>query len=265
MSTPTPYRGATRFDLLRWGICFVTILSLHGAVAAALLMTPAEGDTFDTSTSIEVDFTTESFRDAEARDVAPGEEQMQTDEAPPPMEKAELKAEAKVEPVKDPLPTPDEPTPTPPLPAVAEPEVALETAAPPEQKKEEEKKDDKEKTPNASPPVVAASSTTAPTAAAARKAMLVSWKRRLALHLQRNKRYPQEAQARRESGTAKVSFVVDRQGRVVSSSIIKGSGSQALDRETLELLQRAQPLPTPPADIGGTQFAFSVPILFELK
>lgn len=251
MSTPTPYRGATRFDLLRWGICFVTILSLHGAVAAALLMTPAEGDTFDTSTSIEVDFTTDSFRDAEVRDVAPGEEQMQTDEAPPPMEKAELKTEVK-------------PEPEPPLPQVAEPDVALET--PPEQKKEEEeKKDEKEKTPNASPPVVAASSTTAPTAAAARKAMLVSWKRRLALHLQRNKRYPQEAQARREAGTAKVSFVVDRQGRVVSSSIVKGSGSQALDRETLELLQRAQPLPTPPADVGGTQFAFSVPILFELK
>lgn len=251
MSTPTPYRGATRFDLLRWGICFVTILSLHGAVAAALLMTPAEGDTFDTSTSIEVDFTTDSFRDAEVRDVAPGEEQMQTDEAPPPMEKAELKTEVK-------------PEPEPPLPQVAEPDVALET--PPEQKKEEEeKKDEKEKTPNASPPVVAASSTTAPTAAAARKAMLVSWKRRLALHLQRNKRYPQEAQARREAGTAKVSFVVDRQGRVVSSSIVKGSGSQALDRETLELLQRAQPLPTPPADVGGTQFAFSVPVLFELK
>ena len=37
------------------------------------------------------------------------------------------------------------------------------------------------------------------------------------------------------------------------------------NQETLDLLQRAQPLPTPPSDIGGTQFAFSVPILFELK
>ena len=251
MSMPKPYRGATRMDLLRWGICFVTILSLHGAVAAALLMTPAEGDTFDPSTSTEVDFTTESFQEAQARNVAPGEEQMQTDEAPPPQEKAEVKTEQK-------------PEPEPPLPQVAEPDVALET--PPEQKKqEEEKKEEKEKTPNASPPVVAASATTAPTAAAARKAMLVSWKRRLALHLQHHKRYPREAQARREAGTTKVSFIVDRQGRVVSSSIVKGSGSSALDRETLELLQRAQPLPTPPTDIGGTQFAFSVPILFELK
>ncbi|GAB1717444.1 MAG: outer membrane transport energization protein TonB [Nitrobacter sp.] len=246
-----PYRRITRHDLLRWGTCFVAMLSLHGAVAAALLMTPEEGDTYDTVTAIEVDFTTESFREAQARDVAPGEEQMQTDEAPPPQEKAEVKTEK-------------EPEPEPPLPQVVEPDVALET--PPDQKKpEEEKKDEKEKTPNATPPLVAASATTAPTAAAARKARLVSWKRQLALHLQRNKRYPREAQSHHETGTSKVTFVVDRQGRIVSSRIVKGSGSEALDRETLELLQRAQPLPEPPKDVGGTQFAFTMPILFEFR
>jgi protein TonB len=266
MSRCAPYRGTTIGDLLRWSTCFVAILSLHGAIAAALLMKPIEGDTFDSTVAVDVDFTTESFKDAQARDIAPGEEQMQTDAAPPPMEKAELKAEAKVEPVKDPLPTPDEPTPLPPLPAIAEPEVALDTAAPKEQKKVEEKKDDDaEKVPNAAPPVLAASATTAPTASAARTALLVSWKRRLALHLQRNKRYPPEAQTKREHGVVKVTFVVDRQGHIMSSTIAKSSGSDALDRETLALLQRAQPLPTPPSDVSGSQFGFSVPILFELK
>lgn len=266
MSSSAPYRRATRKDLLRWTICFTAILGLHGAVAASLLLKPAEGDTFDSITSVEVDFSTESFKDAQARDVAPGEEQMQTDAAPPPMEKAELKAEAKVEPVKDPLPTPDEPTQQPPLPAMEEPEVALDTAAPPEQKKqEEEKTDDAEKTPNAAPPVVAASVTTAPTASAARTATLVSWKRRIALHLQRHKRYPSEAQAKREHGNAKLAFVVNRHGNIVSSSIVKSTGSDSLDRETLALLERAQPLPTPPGDISGAQFAFSVPIVYELK
>jgi len=229
-------------------------------------MKPVEGDTFDSTIAVDVDFTTESIRDAQARDVAPGEEQIQTDAAPPPMEKAELKAEAKVEPVKEPLRAPDEPTPLPPLPAIAEPEVALDTVAPKEQKKEEEKKEDEAETlPNAAPPVVAASATTAPTASAARTALMVSWKRRLALHLQRNKRYPPEAHTKREHGIVKVSFVVDRQGHIMSSTIAKSSGSNALDRETLALLQRAQPLPTPPSDVGGSQFAFSVPILFELK
>ena len=266
MSACSTFRVATGRDLLRWSICFVAILSLHGAVAAALLMKPVEGDTFDSTIAVDVDFTTESIRDAQARDIAPGEEQMQTDAAPPPMEKAELKAEAKVEPAKEPLPAPDEPTPLPPLPAMAEPEVALDTVAPKEQKKEEEKKEDEAETlPNAAPPVVAASATTAPTASAARTALMVSWKRRLALHLQRNKRYPPEAHTKREHGIVKVSFVVDRQGHIMSSTIAKSSGSNALDRETLALLQRAQPLPTPPSDVGGSQFAFSVPILFELK
>jgi periplasmic protein TonB len=259
------YRETAKRDLLRWGTCFVAILGLHGAVAAALLAAPqAEGDTLDAVTAIDVDFTTESFKDAQARDVAPGEEQQQTDAAPPPMQKAELKAEAKTEPVEQPQPVPDDPAKVPPLPAVEQPEVALQTA-PPERKKEEDKKDDAEKTPNAAPPVVAASATTAPTLSAARTAQLLSWKRKLALHLQKNKRYPPDAQAKREAGTAKVAFVVDRSGHVLSSSIVQGSGSTALDRETLELLQRAQPLPTPPAEVGGTQFAFAVPILFQLK
>ena len=110
MSACSTFRVATGRDLLRWSICFAAILSLHGAVAAALLMKPVEGDTFDSTIAVDVDFTTELIRDAQARDIAPGEEQMQTDAAPPPMEKAELKAEAKVEPAKEPLPAPDEPS-----------------------------------------------------------------------------------------------------------------------------------------------------------
>jgi protein TonB len=251
MSASTSYRGITRNDLLRWGICFVTILSLHGAVAAGMLMKPAEGDTYDEVASIEVDFSTEAYKDAPQRDVAPGEEQMQTDAAPPPQEKAEAKK-------------PDEPEPQPPLPSVEEPDVALETTKTPEKKKEEEKKDE-EKTPNATPPVISSSVTTAPTSAAMRTARVVNWKRQIARHLQRSKRYPHEAQARRQHGSTKVHFVISRQGRVISSSVVASSGVAALDQEALELLQRAQPMPLPPAEVGGTEFAFSVPVVFELK
>ncbi|ETR76604.1 translocase [Afipia sp. P52-10] len=265
MSVPFSYGHFTKQELLRWSVCFATMLALHGGIAAALLTTQTEGDVLDTVSAVEVDFTTESFKDAQARDIAPGEEQMQTDVAPPPMEKAELKSEAETEPVKDEQPKQDEPVPTPPLPAVENPDVALATAAPTEKKTEDDKKDEAEKTPNAAPPLVSASTTTAPTAAAVRTGSVLSWKRKLAMHLQRNKRYPAAAQARREHGIAKVSFVVDRTGHVISSNVVKSSGSAALDRETLDLLQRAQPLPTPPADVPGTQFAFSVPVRFDLK
>ena len=55
MSACSTFRVATGRDLLRWSICFVAILSLHGAVAAALLMKPVEGDTFDSTIAVDVD------------------------------------------------------------------------------------------------------------------------------------------------------------------------------------------------------------------
>lgn len=248
MSTAISYGSVTKKEALRWSVCFIAMLVLHGGIAMALLTKQDEGDVLDTVNSVEVDFTSEAFKEALARDVAPGEEQMQTDVAPPPMEKAEQKAEAE--------------TPTPPVPKVENPEIALQTEP---EKREEKKEDEKEKTPNAAPPLVSASTTTAPTAAAVRSASAVSWKRKIALHLQRNKRYPAAAQAKREHGVARVAFLIDRLGRVVSSTVIQSSGSAALDRETLDLLQRAQPLPLPPNDVPGSQFSFNVPVRFDLQ
>lgn len=248
MSAPVSYGSITKKEAVRWSVCFAAMLLLHGGIAAALLTTQDEGDVIDSVNSVEVDFMSESFKDAQARDVAPGEEQMQTDVAPPPQEKAEQKSEPE--------------TPTPPLPAVENPDVALQTEP---EKREEKKEDETEKSPNAAVPLVSASTTTAPTAAAVRSASVVSWKRKIAMHLQRNKRYPAAAQAKREHGIARVTFLIDRLGRVVSSSLIQSSGSAALDRETLDLLQRAQPLPIPPNDVPGTQFSFNVPVRFDLK
>lgn len=249
--TPSIAFGMTRTELIRWTTCFVAILALHCAVAAAIIAKPSEGDVLDEIDAIEVDFTTASFENAPPRDVAPGEEQIQTEQAPPPAEQVVEKKEQQQE-EQEAIP----PTPAP------EPEVALATTPPkPEEKQEEQK----EENPNTAPPLISSSVTTAPTATAARTASIVSWKRKLALHLQRNKRYPTAAQARREHGTARVAFVVDRHGRVIESRLVKGTGSEALDHETLALLRRAEPLPTPPSDVPGTQFAFSVPFRFDLQ
>ncbi|HWW49390.1 MAG TPA: energy transducer TonB [Xanthobacteraceae bacterium] len=266
--------GLSRKEMIRWGSCFVAIFALHCGIAAAIIAQPKEGDILDTVDAIEVDFSMASPEPAPPRDVAPGEEQVQTEAAPPPMEKAEEKAEEEptpeppAEPIQkteiEPKETPPtkEPVPEPPLPVAPEPDVALDTAPPPPPKEQPKKA---EKNPNAAPPVVSSSVTTAPTSSAARSASIISWKRKLAVHLQKNKRYPAAAQARREQGLAKVAFVVDRNGRVIESRLVQGSGSAALDQETLALLQRAQPLPPPPADVPGTQFAFSVPFRYDLK
>jgi periplasmic protein TonB len=79
-------------------------------------------------------------------------------------------------------------------------------------------------------------------------------------HLQRFKRYP--AAARGASGTVIVQFELDREGKVLSSSVNKSSGNTALDHEALEILQRASPFPAFPTAKPGTQEAFLAPVAF---
>jgi protein TonB len=92
-----------------------------------------------------------------------------------------------------------------------------------------------------------------------------AWTSRLAAVLERNKRYPPAAQARREQGVAQVFFTLDRQGHLVESRIVRSSGAPILDEEALALLARAQPFPPPPAELTGPQVALTVPIRFNLK
>jgi protein TonB len=92
-----------------------------------------------------------------------------------------------------------------------------------------------------------------------------NWKSALVAQLERYKRYPAEAQARGEQGVAQLAFSVDRSGGVHDARIVRSSGSSALDRATLALVERAQPLPPPPPEIAGRQIAIVVPIRYNIR
>jgi periplasmic protein TonB len=94
---------------------------------------------------------------------------------------------------------------------------------------------------------------------------LPNWKSQVIGILERNKRYPPEAQARQEHGTSSLAFSLNRQGRVTSAHIAGSSGSSALDAETLSLVQRVQPFPPPPADVGGAQISLVVAIRYNSR
>ncbi|HEY5348231.1 MAG TPA: TonB family protein [Candidatus Lustribacter sp.] len=87
----------------------------------------------------------------------------------------------------------------------------------------------------------------------------------LLARLQRFKRYPSFAQFRRQEGVVYLRFTMDRHGKVVSASIDKSSGFDALDQETLALIHRAEPLPPPPPEVPGDPIQLVVPIQFFLK
>jgi protein TonB len=78
---------------------------------------------------------------------------------------------------------------------------------------------------------------------------LPTWQGELLSHLSKFKRYPEDARRRGMQGTSRLRFVVDGEGRVLSYELAGGSGSASLDRATLEMIRRAQPLPKPPPEL----------------
>ena len=93
-----------------------------------------------------------------------------------------------------------------------------------------------------------------------------SWQSRVLSHLAHFKRYPGDARQRKRAGAAWVRFQVDRDGKLLASELITSSGTVLLDREALQVLQRAQPLPAPPDNLlhQGT-VSVTLPVSFKLE
>jgi periplasmic protein TonB len=92
---------------------------------------------------------------------------------------------------------------------------------------------------------------------------IAHWQQAVVARLARFQRYP--AQAKGATGVVNLSFSIDRQGHVLNSRVIKGSGSAVLDTEALSLLTRAAPLPPPPAGVPDSDLTFVLPIRFALR
>ena len=87
----------------------------------------------------------------------------------------------------------------------------------------------------------------------------------LALWLERHKRYPANARRRRQQGTVKLHFIVDRRGQVLSHRIVSESGYRLLDREAEDMLRRARPLPAFPVQMTQAKLEVVVPVSFSLR
>ncbi|KAB0326357.1 energy transducer TonB [Janthinobacterium sp. PLB04] len=93
-----------------------------------------------------------------------------------------------------------------------------------------------------------------------------SWQSRVLVHLAHFKRYPGDARQRKRAGAAWVRFQVDRDGKLLASELVTSSGTVLLDREALQVLERAQPLPAPPDNVlhQGT-VTVTLPVSFKLE
>ena len=226
------------------------------------------------------------FKLAAPPEVEPLEETLAKETAQPPVDheaqeraeetRAEPQREAKAEPLHQEEPLPDiEPLRQENPPAVlperveqskpkqepTKPKVETKKAKPVDKPKVEAKKEKPVAKPKAEKPIrtakleetgqaaetSVAQKAASPAPSGGSAAGLADWSARVRAHLERHKRFPADADPSRDRGLARVSFVVDLQGRVLSQRLSGSSGSAALDREAVSLLQRAQPLPPPRA------------------
>jgi len=93
------------------------------------------------------------------------------------------------------------------------------------------------------------------------------WSGLLLAHLSRFKRYPALAVRQQRQGIVQVAVTLDRQGNVLGVKLLRSSGVASLDREALQLPQRASPLPAPGNEIaaGQAEFSVNIPIRFDLR
>jgi periplasmic protein TonB len=260
MSVLALHHHADEWDVKRYGAAAIAIVLLHLAlIAVALVWYKRPEPAGITMQAILVDLAPASAaQKIQTEDLAPGP-QVQPEETPPP-------EPPKVEKIEEQLP----PTPPQPEPVVAaspkiEPKPEPAPIKPPPVK--EVKKPAKRLV---QPSTAAKADRIAPdaptqTSSAGAAAAAASYRSALASHLQRFKQYPSSARANNEQGTAALSFTVTRSGRVTSSRLARSSGHAALDQETLALIQRAQPLPSFPAEMREASITFTVPFSYTMR
>ena len=93
--------------------------------------------------------------------------------------------------------------------------------------------------------------------------MRATWQKELVAHLDKHKRYPQDRS--QKSAEIVIGFALDRMGRVLSTSIVKGSGDTAFDEAALAMIRRSDPVPQPPPLIADEGLNFTLPVIFRVK
>ncbi|GEQ99101.1 hypothetical protein JCM17844_27380 [Iodidimonas gelatinilytica] len=77
--------------------------------------------------------------------------------------------------------------------------------------------------------------------------------------------YPRSALMRQMEGTAKVKMTVDRTGAIKSYEVVQATGVRVLDNEVERLMERVNPLPKPPSDMGDEYLTFILPLSWALQ
>ena len=82
--------------------------------------------------------------------------------------------------------------------------------------------------------------------------------------IQSQTEYPRRALQRNQEGEIRVSVIINREGRVISTEVLEESRHALLNRAALDAIDQAGPFPEVPSAIGGRYYEFAVPFNFVL-
>lgn len=270
-----------------WIGCGVLVLAVHGAALGYMLSEPPIVAA-DEPAAIMIELAELPVApEAEPSEAPPGPQMMEAPEEieqdvpPDPLAEAEDVPPPEPEVEQEPVPQVTEsPAPDIEVPLPPPPPLAAELAPPekkpdppkerpkPKPKPKEREKSEKPPAPrtSAAPSLEAARAdrVAAPSAGAssANSRAPANWRSRLMAHLNRHKRFPASETG---SGRARVSFVIDRSGRVLGASLVGSSGNPTFDGEAVAMVRRASPVPPPPPEVGGGTISFTVPVDFTRR
>ena len=83
--------------------------------------------------------------------------------------------------------------------------------------------------------------------------------------ISKHKKYPKIAQMRGWQGEAIVELELDGSGKLKSKKITQSSGHEVLDKQALEMVERALPFPPPPEALRNSNFTIVIPVPFKLE
>jgi protein TonB len=115
------------------------------------------------------------------------------------------------------------------------------------------------------PPVERPAAPVAPRRAEASRELTMAYSQLLSSQIKRHQKYPLVAQRRKWEGTAEVLLKVSPDGRVTNIALARSTGREILDKEALEMVKRATPLPQAPQALRGQELTVTVPIVFRLQ
>lgn len=93
---------------------------------------------------------------------------------------------------------------------------------------------------------------------------LAAYGRELAGAVATRQRYPRIALLRQWQGTAVLQLELGVDGRLLGVRVLSSSGHDTLDRQALDMVREAVPLPSLPAALAGRPLTVDVPVVFRI-